>query len=306
MYLQTNINNTGESVVVSYVLVLAIVAVLSTLLISSAGGYLSQQQQTTTETETALIAETLTSEIQEIDTQVKTFKQTSSNNTIQKTIQAADKISDEFYQISLTPTNQSNRYLLTITTSENNQQITQTKSITLYQITDVNTTPTISSQNMELTYTSQDGLYLSSTQDTTYDKTIRKTYEIEPNTAYYDSIDISGSENSVTGGENTIHYGSIRSDEQISLANNFTLQGSIISEESITIQDNATVSQNLSSNGTITIGPNSTIGGDITSTQTVNLQANTVVTGNVTGDLFCQNNVTIHQKSCTTYMNTEQ
>lgn len=281
---KTSLPNRGESVVVSYVLVLGIMTVLSALLISAAGGYLDTKNEEVTKTQAEITTEAIAAELEEVDKNARRIDANSSSNGFYKYNSEADELIGQYpYKVSIESHPNPDTY--TIRIDIQSVGITEKTNVTFSTIENVSTN-TVSSGS-SLTYVYQTGGNLSlgdeSLNVSEFAINVSGDYSIPSDTEFDAGIKTRNS-GDILHGENSIVYGPLISDNRINTEDNILIFGNVTSTSWINFNSNSTITRSVKSGGTVETGNNTTIGGVIDAPGTVISNENTTIQGNINSD----------------------
>lgn len=293
------VSTRGESVVVSYVLMLGVMTVLSALLISAAGGFLSTKNDEVTQTQAEITTEAIGAEIEEVDKNARRIDANSSSKGFYKySSDAEDLIGQYPYKVSIENTSKQNTY--TIIVSVQSVSITEKTNVTLYTIDNV-VNNTLSSGS-SLTYIYQTGGNLTlSDEDFDENRWSINTsgdYIIPDGTTFDAGIKTRNNGNVFDGEDSTI-YGSIASNGTVNTDNRLLVFGSIRAKDSIELNPETTVTKVVKSGNIIQIGENSTVGKNVSANEEVIVYKNSTVhgsIGSVNSDVAVGENVTVNSQ----------
>lgn len=272
----------GESVVVSYILVIGIMTLITVLLITAATGYLETKQNSVTETQAEIATESIAAELEEVDKHARTLEDTSvKSGAITYQSDTDDLIGQYPYTVTLEPHPQDDTYQVVVTVQSNDVNVTERTNVTFYTISNVDTTVSMTGSTLRYTYQKDGTLQLAdSTSFWAIDKT--SDYDIPKNTTFNGGVRADGA---VTGGENATIYGPLRSTSTtLDVQTNLTVFGSVRSASDMSIVGDSYISQNVISNGQANLGDNMTVSGSVTGDTDVSILNNSVISGSVTSN----------------------
>lgn len=338
--ISTSNSNKGVSVVLGYVMILAISVVLMALLVGAFGSNLDNQEKNAIESEMEIAAVQIATNIEKVDS---TVQRSGSITNLTATPEFTDRAGSPGYQVYIDSHPDTNIYVLRIETQD------QTITKKFISQTDVDTNARADSTSLQITYENatdsitlknRDGPGLITAKQS---RTISGDYTI-PAGAEEVGLDVEGN---ITGGDSATISGPLNaggdiqtdpalqvyddvSGQNVSLDDNSTVSGNInatnavtlgtdvkleqaIDASTLTTGKQANIGDNLLSDattiettGNITIEASSYVNGTIESDGVVTIHEFTDVTSHVNvnngTDLVCDgSNITINGKDCSTY-----
>lgn len=279
---KTTLPNRGESIVVSYVLVLGIMTVLSALLISASGGFLDTKNEEVTRTQAQITTEAIASELEEVDKNARRIDGNSSASGFYMYESEADELIGQYpYKVSLESHPDPDTY--TVKIEIQTVGITETSNVTLYTIKNVSTN-TVSSGS-SLTYVYQTGGVLALGDETLnvsqFDINVSGDYTISSDTEFDAGIKTRNG-GDIYQGANSIIYGSVVSDGRIDTSDDLLVFGNVTADNTINFDAGTTITRTVTAGGSIQTQENTTIGGSIDSGGSVGVGRESIVSEDIT------------------------
>jgi len=285
----------GESVVVSYVLMIGVMTVLSALLISAAGGYLDTKNEEVTETQAKITVEAIASEIEEVDKNAQRIDEGSNAEGYYKyKSQAEDLIGQYPYKISISNTSESDVYNITVDVQS--VDVSQTTRVELYSIDSISNLTVSSGSSLTYVYQTGGNLTLSENDLTLESWSINTSgdYSIPSDETFSNGIKTRNGGDIDEGEESTV-YGPIISDGSIDTEDNLVVFGQLEADNQIQVGSNTIIYDSITSEGSIQTADNTTIQGNVNSDASATFGEYTEIIGSVdiTNDLTIENNASV-------------